>query len=897
LGRSIRLEHDEATFRQARNKKGRQEMKRKLSTLGLVLILGALIFSGCGSGPAQPTELPTATPAEAVVEVPADVRSARDAALTYISENYPEQAAPPGLTWAEEPITPEGLVGWVTYEFTAEDWVITIGTAVVPPETRRYEVVVDNPITGFWWEGRVDAEGHVTEGPGDVLNAHAAALVYISENYPDDSPAPDLTWEGGRTTPEGLLGSETFQYTADDWMVTISYPVVAPEEVVYQIMVENPTTSFRWQGMLDAEGYLIEMLAPTEGDFQPLSPTACSDLADDVAQTLGVHVATTQAPFEDYRNRKTGRGCEITASGTGLDFESFRTGSEDLFWTLFEELKAMLTAQGWQEDTTYQLDGPTGTGTGFHKERGLCLLIVGWQPSEDADCPTDQPIYACELTPEQQIYTMVLNCAEAAPTAGQPVMCWYSRVDSAPEDSAIDDYLVLLPEQARRAVDVTGADEAIEAEIEALRDTGTYAHFWGPLNCDLGCQLVVTRLRPEGPEGPFFDPDPVEGWEGTIVSNPPDAQFDDYFVLAGSIPVRYGIDSADATIAAQLENLRDTGSIIRVWGQVTCPAIDFHGTLIQVTRLEVAIEAPAAGEGYEGWNAYTSAKFGYTLRYPGECTVMGSNLDQSVQFADVNKYWPVLTVRHYDSDFYHPPAGTDVRQWIADRDVPYDEIDPEAEIAGLPAVHLMYEEGPGWNASDEYYFIQGDQLFSILILHADGQQDWDLYNKFLKSFTFVTEAAVEGQPLTLEALKNAAYLSEWPADGVAQLVDGEYEEEIVPGAASKLIIVFYPDMYAFGDLDGDGAEDAAVVLATSGGGSGTFISLEAVINDQGTPNHVATAFLGDRVQVNSVAIESGEITIDMVTHGPDDPLCCPSLKVTQKYGLQGDKLVQLSDQS
>ena len=151
-------------------------------------------------------------------------------------------------------------------------------------------------------------------------------------------------------------------------------------------------------------------------------------------------------------------------------------------------------------------------------------------------------------------------------------------------------------------------------------------------------------------------------------------------------------------------------------------------------------------------------------------------------------------------------------------------------------------------------------------------------------------------PLTVEALKNAEYQSEWPADGVAKLTDGEYQEEIVPGAASKLIIVFYPDMYAFGDLDGDDVEDAAVVLATSGGGSGTFISLEAVINDKGTPKHVATAFLGDRAQVKSVAIESGEITVDMVTHGPDDPMCCPSLEVTQKYELQGDTLVQLSSE-
>ena len=59
-------------------------------------------------------------------------------------------------------------------------------------------------------------------------------------------------------------------------------------------------------------------------------------------------------------------------------------------------------------------------------------------------------------------------------------------------------------------------------------------------------------------------------------------------------------------------------------------------------------------------------------------------------------------------------------------------------------------------------------------------------------------------PLTVDMLKNAEYHSEWPAEGVAKLTDGEYEEEIVPGAASKLAIAVYPDMYAFGDLNGEG---------------------------------------------------------------------------------------------
>ena len=37
---------------------------------------------------------------------------------------------------------------------------------------------------------------------------------------------------------------------------------------------------------------------------------------------------------------------------------------------------------------------------------------------------------------------------------------------------------------------------------------------------------------------------------------------------------------------------------------------------------------------------------------------------------------------------------------------------------------------------DEFFLIQGDQLFRILILHNGGQEDWSLYNAFLDSLTF-----------------------------------------------------------------------------------------------------------------------------------------------------------------
>jgi hypothetical protein len=152
---------------------------------------------------------------------------------------------------------------------------------------------------------------------------------------------------------------------------------------------------------------------------------------------------------------------------------------------------------------------------------------------------------------------------------------------------------------------------------------------------------------------------------------------------------------------------------------------------------------------------------------------------------------------------------------------------------------------------------------------------------------------VGASELTLNALRNATYQGIY--DEPVQLVEGGYEgEPFVPDSASRPIVTFVDaeGYYAFGDLNGDGARDAAVILAENSGGSGVFIYLAAVVSQDGTPSNVATQFLGDRVQLQSLEIDQGQIVVTMVTQGPDDPMCCPSVEVTLRYRLEDDQLVE-----
>jgi hypothetical protein len=371
------------------------------------------------------------------------------------------------------------------------------------------------------------------ETPSQVVAARDAALVYLVGHYGEQAPWRNLIWLEQETTHEGLVGHTVCEYAAGDWVVTISYPVVAPEAVVYSVVVANQTTGFQWEGEVDATGRVTGA---------PEGVVAARDAA--LTHLCGIY------------------GEEAPAPG--------------LVWA-----EEFIPPEGWAASGAY----PYRAG-----EWVVTVYDAGVEPE------VYEVLVAHETSGFQWEGTVDSERAvieQSAPALGQPAACWYGRVVGLPEGAQFDDYLALEPEGAGQ-VGVEGVDAEIGRQLEVLRDkegTRGYAHFWGRLTCDVpdvgGCQLLVSRLRPEGPGAPIPDPDPVEGWEGHIVGNPSGAQFDDYFVVAGEFSVGFGIGTSDPQLATQLESLRDAPTSIRVWGQVTCPAIDSFGAQIQVTRIEV----------------------------------------------------------------------------------------------------------------------------------------------------------------------------------------------------------------------------------------------------------------------------------------------------------------------
>ncbi|MCX6736189.1 MAG: hypothetical protein NTZ13_03845 [Candidatus Parcubacteria bacterium] len=117
-------------------------------------------------------------------------------------------------------------------------------------------------------------------------------------------------------------------------------------------------------------------------------------------------------------------------------------------------------------------------------------------------------------------------------------------------------------------------------------------------------------------------------------------------------------------------------------------------------------------------------------------------------------------------------------------------------------------------------------------------------------------------------LKNMSYVVN---KEVFELKNGKAEKEYTPGSASKNTLTMFGEP-VYGDLNGDGKTDAAILLANDPGGSGTFYYAVLAIN-RGT-NYIPTnaMLLGDRIAPQTVEIHDGRAVYNFAERKGTDPM-------------------------
>ena len=91
----------------------------------------------------------------------------------------------------------------------------------------------------------------------------------------------------------------------------------------------------------------------------------------------------------------------------------------------------------------------------------------------------------------------------------------------------------------------------------------------------------------------------------------------------------------------------------------------------------------------------------------------------------------------------------------------------------------------------------------------------------------------------------------------------------------------------WGDLSGDDRREVVAVVVTRLPGRGALHEMVVVADAGGRPVQIAHEFLGDRVDVEGLSVAERIVTVQMQIHGPNDPACCPTQRVSRRFSVQG----------
>lgn len=148
-------------------------------------------------------------------------------------------------------------------------------------------------------------------------------------------------------------------------------------------------------------------------------------------------------------------------------------------------------------------------------------------------------------------------------------------------------------------------------------------------------------------------------------------------------------------------------------------------------------------------------------------------------------------------------------------------------------------------------------------------------------------------PVTADLLAGVTFPTDLVPSGAVTLEGGEHSEEAAPGSASR--IEFTTEMSVVDDLNEDGVDDGAIIVRSSGGGSGTSFDLHVFLAAEGAPRLIASESLGDRIEVQGIESGPSGVTVVYLTRPSDAPMTDPpTVEATTTVSIAQDGTVRVS---
>ena len=138
------------------------------------------------------------------------------------------------------------------------------------------------------------------------------------------------------------------------------------------------------------------------------------------------------------------------------------------------------------------------------------------------------------------------------------------------------------------------------------------------------------------------------------------------------------------------------------------------------------------------------------------------------------------------------------------------------------------------------------------------------------------------QYLSIDSVKNALMHTE--DFGEIKLVESHCVIDEPDSLANDTYQVTFDllDNFTSADLNKDGYADVIGSMAYNAGGTGTFVSMEIFLNQQGSARHTASYLIGDRIKPDSIIVRIDTINLYFKDRLPDEPMSGPGSIVTHK---------------
>jgi len=163
--------------------------------------------------------------------------------------------------------------------------------------------------------------------------------------------------------------------------------------------------------------------------------------------------------------------------------------------------------------------------------------------------------------------------------------------------------------------------------------------------------------------------------------------------------------------------------------------------------------------------------------------------------------------------------------------------------------------------------------FSVAVLAVNAAAQTDIHKVDFKNFTYQPYCA--GEEATRIRVKNGEYSKETPQDGY---VDHFY---------------FNIMDVTFGDVTGDGEDEAVALSVCNTGGTGNFTEGFVYTMKGGKPTLLARVPGGDRADggLRSITVENGLLVVEYNDPDKAAGACCPEGIAIQKMRVSGSKVV------